>query len=327
MRGVRRSNSNNMQLTIMKRVLSLIVSITFFALTLPAQTRALVTLSHEGQLKFFDNISAFEDAVTAAKDGDIIYLSEGKFGASKSSFEIDKNISIVGCGYKSHIIPSIRFYNSSGLAIAFTMPIFDGVRLEKLTFNASYDFRQIEIKKCKIDKFNSEHATDIRLDRCNIGTFNGYSNKNVQLTNCKISKFIGTECEFMENCNIKEFANYSPAFISNSIIEGFSSNHSKGIYENCMIVDKTNAISTNDYRNCYSPAEGTTSVLDDDLECTIEDMSPYVGTDGTVIGVYGGQWFPYSETPSVPTVDSANSSVEYDKETNKLNVTITVAPN
>lgn len=312
----------------MKRILSLIVFSILFTLTSIAQTRPLVTLSHEGQLTFFDNVSAFEDAVNAAVDGDIIYLSEGNFGASKSSFDIkEKNISIIGCGYKSHIIPNIRIYNTASKAIAFTMPIFDGVRLEELTFYAPYYYTQVEIKKCKIDKFSCDFASDIRLDRCNIGTFNGSSNKDVQLTNCKISKFVGSECEIMENCNIKEFSNYSPSFISNSIIEGFSSNHSKGIYENCMIVDKTNAISTNDYRNCYTPAEGTTSVLDDDLECTIEDMSPYVGTDGTVIGVYGGQWFPYSETPSVPTVDSANSSVEYDKETNKLNVTITVAPN
>ena len=86
----------------------------------------------------------------------------------------------------------------------------------------------------------------------------------------------------------------------------------------------SNSITTYD---CFYDAGGDDGLFDDKLDCTINlEEKGYFGEDGTVVGVYGGE-FPYSETPTVPTVDSAKSSVEYDKDGNKLNVTITVAPN
>lgn len=319
----------------MKRILSLIAATILFALPSFAQTRALATLSHEGQLKFFDNVSAFEDAVNAAKNGDIIYLSEGNFGASKSSLTIDKRISIVGCGYNSHILPDITLKNNAtNLSMILEAPLFDGVRLEKLNFSStsSVYIKNIEIKKCKIAKIElSTGIKNLKLDRCYITDFSGAKTNNVQLYNCKISILRGANCEIVENCNIYNIYLYSPSYILNSIIDICQSPkndaNNLGIFENCLIANTSNLPSYYERRNCYKPAEGITSVIGAKLECTIEDMSPYVGTDGTVIGVYGGQWLPYSETPSVPTVDSSKSSVEYDKNTNKLNVTITVAPN
>ncbi len=309
----------------MKRIPTLIASLLLFILGATAQTRPLVTLSHEGQLTFFDKVSAFEDAVAAAVDGDVLYLSEGKFGASKQSFTIkNKKISIIGCGYNSHIIPNINveFTDSATL----TAPLFDGVRLEELSFSSNR-IDQVEIKKCKINEVSVGRANNTTLDRCNIGTFNGATNKNINIRNCKILLLKPQRCEIVENCNINEIYHDSPSYITNSIIEKFNFISINGVYENCLIGNSAN-MDSNDLRNCYDMSgTGNTDVLDDNLECTIADMSPYVGVDGTVVGVYGGQWFPYSETPSVPTVDSANSSVEYDKDTNKLNVTITVAPN
>lgn len=309
----------------MKRIPTLIASLLLFILGATAQTRPLVTLSHEGQLTFFDKVSAFEDAVAAAVDGDVIYLSEGKFGASQQSLTIsNKKISIIGCGYNSHIIPDINIEFSDSATL--TAPLFDGVRLENLSFNSAL-IDQVEIKKCKINEVSVGWTNNTTLDRCNIGTFVGQDNKNIKIYNCKISRLQSTRCEIVENCNINAIYDYSPFYITNSIIEQFTSTPESGIYENCLIGNKA-GMGSNDLRNCYDMSStGNTDVLDDNLECTIEDMSPYVGVDGTVVGVYGGQWFPYSETPSVPTVDSANSSVEYDKDTNKLNVTITVAPN
>ncbi len=313
----------------MKRIPTLIASLLLFILVATAQTRPLVTLSHEGQLTFFDKISALEDAVAAAVDGDVLYLSEGKFGASKQSFTINKKISIIGCGYDSHIIPDITVKFSG--SVSLTAPLFDGVRLEQLLFSTPSNrlIEQVEIKKCKVGKISLANTNNTMLDRCIIGTYIGISERNIKICNCKISRLESRVCEIVENCNINEIYDYSPGYITNSIIEKFRADPVNGVYENCLIGSLAGInSSSNTIRNCYDMTNtGNTDVLDDNLECTIADMSPYVGVDGTVVGAYGGQWFPYSETPSVPTVDSANSSVEYDKETNKLNVTITVAPN
>lgn len=316
----------------MKRIVTIIAAITMLVAGMTAQTRALATLSHEGQLTFFDKVSALEDAIEAAVDGDIIYLSDGKFGASQQSITIqNKKISIVGNGYNSHIIPNIKFdFRSEQSEVTLTAPLFDGVRLEKLEFCDSYgnkSVQNVEIKKCMINEISTDYADNIIIDRCKISYYEGSSYKNISVYNSKIDTFRGRKCEIVENCNIQVVSNYSPSYILNSIIAE-DATPSGGIYENCIISNPSDyLISNNEFRNCYDLSSESVSVLDDNLECTISDMSPYVGIDGTVVGIYGGEWFPYSETPSVPTVDSAKSSVEYDKDNNQLKVTITVAPN
>lgn len=315
----------------MKKIISILAAIIMVAIA-SAQTKPLATLSHNGELTFFDQVSALEDAIEASVDGDIIYLSDGKFGASRQSLTItSKKISIIGNGYNSHILPDIIFDFKSAVSDTLTAPLLDGVRLEELSFRNSINSKpvnQVEIKKCKIDKISLSYTNNVRLDRCNINTFNGTSNLNVQVYNSKIGRFEGTKCEIVENCNIDNIHNYSPSYITNSIINRFTNTPSGGIYENCLIGNNAELSTSNDLRNCYDMTDTeNTAVLDENLECTIENMDPYTGIDGTVVGIYGGQWFPFSETPSVPTVDATKSSVVYDKENNKLNVTITVAPN
>lgn len=308
----------------MKQILILLATI-MVAISANAQIQSLVTLSHEGELTFFNRISALEDAYEAAVDGDIIYLSEGKFGTSSSSLTINKKITIIGCGYNSHIIPDIRVYFST--ATSLTAPLFDGLRLEDVSFNNASD---IEIKKCLINYISLSGMKDnAKIDRCYLNEYRGSSSKNIQILNSKINIFGGQYIEVIENCNIKSYDSYA-AYLTNCIIDTYKAGYS-GMYENCLIRLTTSGLPNsflNDLRNCYilSPTD-TPEVLDDNIECVLPDMSQYLGTDGTEVGIYGGQWFPFSETPTVPTVDSANSSVVYDKDTNKLNVTITVAPN
>ena len=50
----------------------------------------------------------------------------------------------------------------------------------------------------------------------------------------------------------------------------------------------------------------------------------YVGTDGGIIGMFGGD-IPYSLVPNVPTV--TKSKVTVDTATKKLNVTLNVTAN
>lgn len=317
----------------MKRIVTIIAAITMLVAGMTAQTRALATLSHEEQLTFFYKASALEDAIEAAVDGDIIYLSDGKFGASQQSITIqNKKISIVGNGYNSHIVPNVKFnFALEESLLTLTAPLLDGVRLEKLEFantQNSKPIQNVEIKKCFINDIKTSYADNILIDRCKISNYECTTYTNVSIYNSKIDTFRGYRCEIVENCNIKTVRTYSPSYITNSLIENFTSNPNGGVYENCIIVNSTEYITNNnELRNCYDLSSELESILDDNLECTISDMSPYVGIDGTVVGIYGGEWFPYSETPSVPTVDSAKSSVEFDKDNNQLKVTITVAPN
>lgn len=296
-----------------------------------AQTRNLVILSHGDLLTFFDNVTALEDAIEIAVDGDIIYLGEGKFGVSKQLLVIEnKKISIVGCGYKSHIIPIIEI-RLDGEDRILSKPLFEGVRLKLIKFSTdqyAYPIKNVEIKKCYIDSFNLSEFGDgnfvrgILLDRCYIGEYSvdGGGYNRVHICNSKIKKFKGEFHDSVENCNIGEIEGGSPSYISNSIINRFSkySNPTdrESIYENCLI-GRISGEGSDKLLNCYDMPDNVQDLLDENLECIIEDMTPYLGTDGTMIGIYGGQWLPFTDTPIVYSVDLNN-------EDSLLNVKITV---
>ncbi|MBD5358847.1 MAG: hypothetical protein HDR88_17970 [Bacteroides sp.] len=322
----------------MKRIFALIAVISVF-LGAMAQ-RPLVTLSHEGELSFFSNLSALDDALNAAVNGDIIYLSEGKFTSSSSTITINKLVSIIGCGYKSHILAdlSVSMPNPED---KLDLTLFDGVRLQKVNFsgtcpnniNATISKTWIRnlidggdaggnnlYTKCLIEKasFNGANTHDTYIENSKIGVIDSSNGNSIQVINCNIGE-----------------AYYCPLTVISSIIQEGSASGNKllganstthAIYNSWLpksILGSSNIITY----DCYFDVPEDGILLDDDLEATVDlQEKGYLGEDGTVVGVYGGE-FPYSVYPSVPTVDSANSSVEYDADNNKLNVTITVSPN
>lgn len=292
-----------------------------------AQTRPMVTLDHNGQLTFFDKVSCLQDAIEASEDGDVLYLSPGLFGANSSSsrLTINKHLSFVGCGYDSHIIADLLIREENQNA-PYMMPLFDGVRLESVEFTfSSKKAENIEIKKSKIAKLNISGIYTSTIDRCYIEEYLNSSSENVSIYNSKINKFDGCWSEILINCNISKLGeNYEryPSYASSCIIAegGYHSGVCNyGIFENCVIPLEMDA---KDIRNCYRCSSG---FLDANLDSTIDLVSSgYLGIDGTEVGVYGGEWFPYSTSPSVPTVDSAKSSIEYDAGNNQLKVNVTV---
>lgn len=318
----------------MKRILTFValMGVMFVAMA----QRPMATLSHQGKLTFFNSGSSFGEAVNAAVDGDTIYLSEGKYSCQGlvDNNTITKKVTVIGNGRKSHIVDDITVKIKGTL----TSALFDGVKLEKVTLNDS--ITNPEFKKCKIAtlhaaSYSDDWIKDLKVDRCNIDLFDGYYHyiESYELYNSKIGR-LDTYCKnYMSgriiNCHVKEISNWY-GFMTSSIVIGQSGDNSNRFYENCLLDwDKSNHTSTK-YENCYDKPGTVNSLLDDNMD-VVEGLdlqaSGFLGADGTVVGVYGGQWFPYSETPSMPTVDSSKSTVDFDQDTNTLKVKITVTPN
>ncbi len=322
----------------MKRIFTLI-AVLGIVVTAMAQ-RPLVTLSHNGELSFFTSLSAFTEAIDSAQNGDIIYLSEGNFAVTNGSLTLKKRLSIVGCGYKSHILADISIcLNEQYLMDA---PMFDGVRLHMLDFynSSQRDYLgNVEIRKSWIQTLQDPNCGGVNLfvDRCYIENVTATSGgNNITYQNSKIGLLDGSYAAYycaIINCNIGS-AYCPPMTVTGSII-GFLNNESYSTYNHnlfntCMPISKKSSSNRVKYYECYfveASEDGTTNILDDNLECTLDLVSlGYLDENGTQVGVYGGD-FPFSETPSVPTVDSVKSSVVYDSEANQLKVTISVAPN
>lgn len=321
----------------MKRIFLLIALVGMMAVGVSAQSRSLATLSHDGELTFFDKLSCFEDALEAAQPGDIIYLSSGTFGTDISkTIDIKKPIRIIGNGYDSHIVSNLRLYRESGDTLTWTYsssaPFCDGVRLERLSFDAysTQGFDQVEITASRIKELSNTttYAKNLIVDRCVIETYHSSSTtgKNTEFRNSKIKVLDSRENEMAVNCNIDSI--YSkPGFIKSSIIRTIPGNYSTSSrLENCLIETITGAYTYVELENCYDLTGTDTKVLDENMEAVVNlQQNGYFGTDGTVVGIYGGDWLPYSESPTVPAVKASASSVKYDPEKNQLDVNITVA--
>ena len=302
----------------------------------------MATLSHNGELSFFNDLYALERAIDAAENRDTIYLSEGEFIVRGGMLTITKRLSIVGNGYGSHILGNINFdlvynFDSSGDA-----PLFDGVRMDNLSFrdprgtgNNDYvkdHLGESEIRRCWIntleDGGNAGHK--VTIDKCLIENARfGWGTDNVLVKNSKL-RGGGEDADDMDqitaiNCNISNAWRFPRTMVSSILTLGRNEPDIK--YPSSIInsVLEYMPSSSNLFSlDCYIHEDENQPLLDENMDCqlNLEELG-FFGQDGTVVGIYGGE-SPFSENPSVPTIDSGKSSVEYDAENNRLKVKITV---
>lgn len=327
----------------MKRFFILIVAVCAF-LAASAQ-HPMVTLSHDGELSFFSNLTAFNAAVDSAQNGDVLYLSEGEFVIEGGALTLKKRLSIVGNGYGSHLLGDIMINMSSNENGYMDAPLFDGVRLDKLEFYyQSYgaasreNLKESEIRRCWIRTltYGGCAGNDVTIDKCYIQNGHFYGGGTVLVKNSKVNSYrytIGSGgYDAFYNVIAVNSHIYNPYYYPLNTIASIihSSDESQpAVYgSSCSITNSllnftpsSNKVNTYE---CYTYSDDTQPLLDENLECPLNLTElGYLGSDGTVVGIYGGE-DPFSVNPSVPTVDTANSSVEYDPTGNKLKVSITV---
>lgn len=317
----------------MKRFFTMIVaSCAFFAVL--AQ-HPMVTISHNGELSFFTNLTALESAYSAAENGDTIFLSQGDFVVNGGTFTIKKSLSIIGNGYGSHILGDITVGIPNDIDMYVDGPLFDGVRLDKLEFSSSNNLATQEIRRCWIRtlKNGAYAAKNVTYDKCYIedAAFGGEG--TVLVINSKVTGTNNGSNDLIRNisainCNISE-AYYYPLTMISCIFKKKTSDGQPTVSGSSVSIINSlldfRPTSTSVYQHeCYYIENPTESILDDKMNCTLNLTElGYIGQDGTVVGIQGGE-YPFSENPSVPSVDTDNSTVEYDSSANKLKVKISV---
>ena len=218
-----------------------------------------------------------------------------------------------------------------------------------------------KIERCKIGNITFGGTIDnFFIDRSYVTStitissgIKGMTVVNTKLNNLKASAGATGNTTFV-NCNISVI--YAPNFsgtIMNSIISfsenssGYSGNENSRIfstvllntlmysYGNCVSIGSSsiaqNCYNVNNYVSYTYNNSSYSGIVNPSCECYYTTLqlqtNGYLGTDGTVVGIYGGET-PYSETdmlsPSVPKVTS--SSLDLDMEKKELNVKLTVSP-
>ena len=300
------------------------VCIIMMSMTASALTINKAMLVHNGEVTLYDG-DKIQDAVNAAVDGDAIYLTLGTF----KPFNVTKKITIRGVGETSIIDGDVTI--SIPGSPKLTSPVIEDLAVSG-TVNVGAQVDDMILRKCKIANFTIGAQVDgAVLDRCyitNILTLSSYI-KGMTVVNTKLvyvnANSGATKNTTFVNCNIHRLNvyNFSGTFI-NSIIYSLENSYEilSTVLLNTLMYSSNFIGSSSVAQNCYYNSFGFNN-----CECSFNtselQSKGYLGTDGTVVGVYGGDT-PYTLVPSVPKV--TNSDLQLDNEEKVLNVNLTVSP-
>lgn len=303
-----------------------------------AQSSTLATLNHEGTISTFYGTTALKQAHDAAVNGDVITLSSGNFLA----VDITKAITVRGAGmgldttagieptiitgdFKINIADAGSYrLTLEGIYSNHTItynnavnPLFLKCRLKTIRHNGSSDvLKDASFIHCRIaDRLdlNANCAASCVNSVIQNPHSNNSSSSNFEFTNCVIvttdiynsgSNTIMTNIESssFKNCILKTALKDDYLYSSTAYnCVGFGST---GMFKYSS--NTTNQIGS-DYAAFFKTYTGAAlEKLDSEtFELTDEAKTKYLGTDGTEVGIYGGN-LPFDPTPSNPQITKCN---------------------
>lgn len=329
---------------------SLVMLLSLSAASVLAQSTQIATLSHEGEITPFYGVNALKEAHEAAVHGDAITLSSGSFTA----VNISKALIIRGAGMQVDTVANTLPTVISG---DFAINIPDSVT-QRLTMEGLYNnftvtvggtLKDASFLKCKFSKFNhSDYRTtrmkNLTFIHCRISDrLHLPSESSVSCVNCYVYAPEGVSAHFeFSNCiiasgDVSYGIRYSS--LSNCIIYGSNTS------VNCNCLDSsntayyclgkgagnqmfknmsntTNTVLTADLNTVFKTYTGSYND-NETFELTDEAKAKFLGTDGTQVGIYGGN-FPYDPTTTNPHITKCNVAAKSTAD-GKLSVDIEVA--
>lgn len=303
----------------------LFLSFTLLAQIVVYAQNQIVTLSHDGNVSTFYGANALSSAHNAAQDGDVLTLSSGSFNA----VDITKRITIRGAGMGIKIDDTDAYIDPTLILGNFNVTA-DGnsdnhLTIEGIRHDETIDFRGVD---------------HVQLIKCQLGTVDFTANygglENLTFVHCYVSKefrslyntvFVGINSYFK---NAFFGARSNTFTLTNCIVE--TKNPGNGLagcnLNNCIVIytgtDNDPYTSNPSIYNTlwYGPGKNpfrnasvehnnywNTSIeslfKDKTFFQLVEEAKQYLGSDGTELGIYGGN-FPFSTTPSNPQITKFN---------------------
>ena len=324
----------------MKKQLIMMACMLMASIAAFAGTNSKILLQHEGGVKVYDS-NQMTKALADAVKGDTLFLSEGTF----AGFDLTKEVMIRGCGTTTIITGAVK------IAVAgnptFSAPLLDALKIDN-SLTVSQPCNKLHIRKCKItgDISFSAKSEDVLIDRCsNINSnFKKFTMSSNIVSMTVMNSFIdylysngvtGNVVTFI-NCNIRSrYSDIAEQTFINCIFGygGYATSSSSSTTKltNCTLLYclydaysygcSNSNVGNSILQSCYGVNSGSNLLTDrskDDLLA-----NGYLGNDGTIVGIYGGNT-PYvvDMLPAAPKV--TDSSVKLDLENKKLNVSLKV---
>lgn len=317
-----------------------------------------IFLQHNGQtIKTYNN-KQLQTAINDAIPNDTIYLSNGYFDGM---FTINKSIAIIGIGYDSetNIIESwvrgsfkvstdsIERIHLEGFILKAD---FNDETYKKSEFCGCLDYDNdkqdilANIKHLELKNIMSSsmlilygNISDVKIENCKIYNVKDHNYKNkykYTVSNLTAHNSILGECSSgnpsacwnLSNCQVSLVC--GGIIVMNSIIEKVNTLDSS-IYSNCILV---NSLYEKKYEETLKDVSQDCMVTDHPLESNVQNADcllskeqlkefGYLGTDGTIVGPYGGNT-PLTLLRDTPLIKEANITFPFSEYIN-INISAT----
>lgn len=341
----------------MKKLVSLFALLACMA-TAYAQNALVATLNHNDTIKVYYGANALKDAHSAAVNGDVITLSSGTFLAT----DITKGITLRGAGAWADTVakrmPTVISgdfkIGKLGTSLNIGNLIIEGIfHNHTITVHGTVTngkFLKSRIKTVDCDYYSNDkgHFSNTIFIHCHITNYIDLYTSDVQFYNSIINRTDLNESSSsyasFTNCILYYSSqnNSSPAAIKNAT------------FNNSILYQKSTVTIDNSCMayNCVNPNKSTTDRLlfknisnntntyttsevlfktyrsgdftndSETFELTDSAKTTFLGTDGTQVGIYGGD-FPFDPTVSVPQITKFEVAKQSTAD-GKLNVNIEV---
>jgi hypothetical protein len=286
-----------------------------------AQTR-VATLQHGDEITAFYGTNALSQAHAAAESGDVITLSSGTFNAC----DITKAITLRGAGCYEDTLTGVQptCITNGNVHANITEATTYFLTIEGIWFESSFYHNALNnpwFNKCDFAYFGHsgsgimQNATFVN---CRIrGYYYNTNSTNIFMINSLLLSGVynvSATCSLTLNNSIMvSYSNTSSdaAFVAyNSILINSSFGYGCSLY-NCLTLNNSSVSLGNPFMvDClnYSISYGSTvfvgwispgnnGFIDQSFELKQSFINSFVGTDGTQIGIYGGN-VPYNKLPA-----------------------------
>lgn len=313
-----------------KILLSVVISLFACNYTIGATLQRTI-LSHNGNLTQYD-ATVWKNAITDAVAGDTVYFTAGYFSGELT---IDKPITLIGMGVSEtdHLlylnVAGVPYVPGSSTTLTSSVKVsipgdvtLTSCLMEGFNFNGTTGITVTEsvtglsIRRCKFyGSFKAEAmVNNLTLESCYVGSLYCSNLTNPDVHNCCVSSLYTESIEGLNftNCFFSQGSNVKNCYFTNCIVNASSTYFSYNTYVNCIYASSD---SNSTYTNCWRFTNGQSLTAAEIAE------KGYLGTDGTVVGIYGGL-APFTFRPSHPYIEEGTT--EYDATNKVLNVSMKV---
>lgn len=316
----------------MKKILFSMACLMMLGMQSVMAVTAQIALRHQGNVTQF-NPDALPSAIEAAEDGDTILLSAGtfKYSGNPTTIRINKAITIVGCGAEKTVIDN-ALYVSIPDSPTLTAHLLDGVTVTT-QITVELEVTGLKFRKCIFNGvgFSGTYNThEMLIDRCKTGiislksTVMGLTVMNSESTLYGVPYTPDAVVFSNSNVFVGNGSSGVAANFINCYITGWYPNmtlDANSAFTNCLASaefwEKYNALKK---ENCYTYTASESEV--DQAEYF--KQQGWLGTDGTIVGMYGGAT-PFTLEPNAPKV--TDYTIGVDTKTRTLNVKMTLSAN